>query len=59
MRQDVLDNILGAIARMIFTAPRQIPLQTLVPDWMSRLPLYMDLEEGSTVLKALLVLLEI
>ena len=58
-RQDVLDNMLAAMARIIFTAPTQVQLDFFAVDWLQKQPLYADLEEGSTVLKALLVLLDI
>lgn len=49
----ILDNILGALARMILTNSSLIPLKEVLPVFVQKLPLREDFEENGPVFKAL------
>ncbi|KAJ4463105.1 putative importin beta-2 subunit family protein [Paratrimastix pyriformis] len=54
----VADNALGAIGRMVRAAPGQVPLATVLPVLLDRLPLTHDPLENSPCFEALLVVLQ-
>ncbi|XP_022173439.1 importin-4-like [Myzus persicae] len=58
-RSKVLDNIYGALARMIITNIEGIPLDHVVPVMINYLPLHEDFVENLTVFKCLVYLYEI
>ena len=51
-----LDNICGAIARLIITNCNLVPLEQVLPVFMKHLPLKEDFEENSAVFKCFKVL---
>ncbi|KAH8340398.1 hypothetical protein KR074_012207 [Drosophila pseudoananassae] len=51
-----LDNICGAVARLIITNTEAVPLAHVLPVFMSHLPLREDTEENDTLQKAFRVL---
>ncbi|KAH8378857.1 hypothetical protein KR009_001783 [Drosophila setifemur] len=51
-----LDNICGAVARLIVTNPELVPLGHVLPVFVSHLPLREDFEENSAVQKAFRIL---
>ncbi|XP_069944549.1 importin-4-like isoform X2 [Cherax quadricarinatus] len=51
-----LDNICGAVARLISTSPTNVPLEQVFPVVLGCLPLREDFEENSTVFECFLVL---
>ncbi|XP_017087549.2 importin-4 isoform X2 [Drosophila bipectinata] len=51
-----LDNICGAVARLIITNTDAVPLAHVLPVFMSNLPLREDVEENDTLQKAFRVL---
>ncbi|PRP74487.1 hypothetical protein PROFUN_16226, partial [Planoprotostelium fungivorum] len=50
---NIIDNSCGALCRMIMTAPHLVPLGQVLPTLMDHLPLRRDMEENTTVYKAL------
>lgn len=57
-RSKVLDNVYGALARMIITNIEGIPLDHVVPVMINYLPLHEDFVENLTVFKCLVYLYE-
>lgn len=55
--EGVLDNICGALARMILSNNALVPLEHVLPVFVQKLPLRKDFHENNAVFKALLVLL--
>ncbi|XP_068205892.1 importin-4-like [Palaemon carinicauda] len=51
-----VDNICGAVARLIATSPNNVPMEQVFPVVFGCLPLREDFEENSTVFKCFLVL---
>ncbi|KAG7158690.1 Importin-4-like [Homarus americanus] len=51
-----LDNICGAVARLITTSPTNVPMEQVFPVVLGCLPLREDFEENSTVFECFLVL---
>ncbi|KAH8303666.1 hypothetical protein KR018_010265 [Drosophila ironensis] len=51
-----LDNICGAVARLIITNVAAMPLEQVLPVWMTHLPLRDDMDECDTIQKAFQVL---
>ncbi|XP_017090130.2 importin-4-like [Drosophila bipectinata] len=47
----VRDNVLGALGRMILRVPEGVPLNQMLPNLLSRLPMTRDYEENITMLK--------
>ncbi|KAL5244737.1 hypothetical protein ACI65C_012147 [Semiaphis heraclei] len=58
-RSKVLDNVYGALARMIITNIEGIPLDHVVPVMINYLPLHEDFVENLTVFKCLVYLYEV
>jgi len=52
-----IDNVLGAVARMLITCPAALPIDTIIPTFVKWLPLKEDMEENITVYKAVYSLL--
>ncbi|XP_055381935.1 importin-4-like [Condylostylus longicornis] len=49
--QGVLDNICGAIARLIITNSNLVPLEQVLPVFMGQLPVKEDFEENNSIFK--------
>lgn len=49
--QGVLDNICGAIARLIITNSGLVPLEQVLPVFMSQLPVKEDFDENNSIFK--------
>jgi len=58
IKVDTKDNVIAAVARLIYTAPDSLPLESIIDTWLSNQPLLGDKEEGNTVARALVTLLE-
>ncbi|XP_050419977.1 importin-4-like [Adelges cooleyi] len=58
-RSKVLDNVYGALARMIITNIEGVPLDHVVPVMINYLPLHEDFVENLTVFRCLVYLYEI
>ncbi|XP_044765904.1 importin-4-like [Coccinella septempunctata] len=54
--EGTLDNICGAIAKMIMVNPSGLPLDQVFPVYLDRLPLRADFEENEAVIKSFFVL---
>lgn len=52
-----IDNVLGAVARMIITNPTALPLDMLFPTFVKWLPLQEDMEENEMVYQCIYTLL--
>ncbi|VVC26841.1 Armadillo-type fold,Armadillo-like helical,Importin-beta, N-terminal domain [Cinara cedri] len=58
-RSKVLDNIYGALARMIITNIEGVPLDHVIPVMINYLPLHEDFVENLTIFRCLVYLYEI
>lgn len=52
-----VDNVLGAVARMMITCPESFPIDTVLPTFCKWLPLKVDMDENVTVYNAIFNLL--
>lgn len=52
------DNTLGAVAQMITSGPDRIPMEEVLPEWLSAFPIRMDQIESGIAYGTLIALLE-
>ncbi|OMJ14017.1 putative importin subunit beta-4 [Smittium culicis] len=55
---NIVDNACGAVARLILSVPSIIPLNEVLPVWLSNLPIKIDHQEDEPVYNALVFLIE-
>ena len=52
-----IDNAISAVGRMIIGCPVGFPYESVLPHWFAQLPLKDDYEEASTILRALITMI--
>ncbi|EGG24503.1 importin 4 [Cavenderia fasciculata] len=54
--KEVVDNVMGCVARMIYAGSQNVPLVEVLPMFLAKLPIQKDLQEISSVFDAIFLL---
>ncbi|XP_037939501.1 importin-4-like [Teleopsis dalmanni] len=56
-KPSAVDNVCGAVARLILTSPGKVPLQQVLPVFLQKLPIKEDIQENEHIFKCFQLLL--